>query len=173
MHGHTVDAGRIDHHGQRACKGSGFEGFEVFLTQHLRRDVSWSAVFARPGSTVGKVVFGACGYIVGPQMVGVVTLIAFDFGFHHAGVHYRVFTEALIDTWPAWVTPQVDNGIVNPRAVGGAAFVGRNLSPTQSQLGIERSREVDRLWKERSLLGVGDAVVVVESVYVGYTQVLH
>ena len=106
-------------------------------------------------------------------MVGIVTLIAFDFGFHHTGVHDGVFAEALIDTWPTGIAPQVDNGIVNPGAVGGTAFVGCNLSPTQSQLGIERSREVDRLWKERSLLGVGDAVVVVESVYVGYTQVLH
>ena len=128
MHGHAVDGSRVDHHGQRTGQGSCLERLEVFLTQHLRRDVGWRAVFAGPWCTVGEIMLGAGSHMIGAQVVGVVALIAFDFGFHHTRINYGVLAKTFPNTSPARITAEVDHGIVYPRAVSGTALVGGDLS---------------------------------------------
>ena len=173
MYRHAVDGSRIDHHGQRAGQGSSLERFEVFLAQHLGRNVGRCAVFAAPGSAVCKIVLRAGAHVVGTQVVGIVALIAFDFGLHHARVDDGILAETLPDAAPSRITPQVNHGIIHPRAVSGAALVGRDFSTRAGQFRIERGGNVNRLGEERAALRVGHAVVMVQSVDVGDTDIFH
>ena len=106
-------------------------------------------------------------------MVVVLSLITLDLCHHHLCIEDGILAEALIDTGPAGIAAQVYDGVIHPRTVGCTTLVSRNLCTTEGQIGIEGGTEVDRLREEGTALGVGDTVVVVESVYVGYAQVLH
>ena len=106
-------------------------------------------------------------------MVGVVTLIALNLGNHHLAVQDSILAKALINTGPAWVATQVDNRVVNPRAVGCTTLVGGNLCTNPNQVGIKRSSHIDGLREERSPLCICDAVVMVESVDIRNTEIFH
>ena len=173
MYGLAIDAGGVHHHRQRSGKGSGLEGLEVFLTQHLRRHISRRAVLAGPGSTIGEIVFRAGADMVATQVVGIVALIALDFGFHHASVHNSILAEALVDARPARVTAEVYHGVINPRAVGSTAFVSRNLCTRAGELGVKRCCEVDGLREQRARLRIGHTVIMVEAVDVRNADILH
>ena len=173
MHGLAIDRARVHHHGQRTSKGSGLEGLEVFLAQHLRRHISRRTVLTRPRSTIGEVVLRAGADMIATQVIGIVALIALDLGFHHASVHNGIFAEALVDAWPARVAAEVDHGVINPRAVSCAAFVSRNLCPGAGELGVKRCCEVDGLREERARLRVGHTVIMVEAIDVRNADILH
>ena len=173
VHGLAVDRARVHHHRQRTGKGCGLERLEVFLAQHLRRYIGRRTVLARPGSAIGEVVLRASADMVATQVIGIVALIALDLGFHHASVHNGILTEAFIDAWPARVATEVDHGVINPRTVGGAAFVSRNLCTRAGELGVKRCSEVDGLREERARLRVGHTVVMVEAVDVRNADILH
>ena len=173
VNGHSVDAARVDHDGQRARLDSGLEGLEVLLAEHLWRDVGRRTVLTGKGGSVGKVVLYAGGHVVASQVVRVVALIALNLGLSHTGVYDGVLAEALPDAWPSRVAAQVEHGIVNPRAVACTALVGRYLSPAESQLRIERGRQVDGLREERACLRIGDTMILVQSVDIGDADVLH
>ena len=170
---HAVHAGRVDHHGQRARHGCCAERFEVLLPEHLRRQVRRRAVLARPRRAVGKVVLRAGAHVEGVDVVGVLALVSLNLCHHHLRVHHGVLAEALPNTRPSGVAPQVHHRVVHPGAVRGSALVGRNLGPPSYQFGIERRRHVDGLRKERPPHGVRHAMVVVQSVDVGNAQVFH
>ena len=173
MHGHAVDAGRVDHHRQRSGEGSGLEGLEILLAEDLRWEVGWGTVLAGPGSAIGEIVLRAGAHMVFVDVVGVIALIAFDLGLHHTGVDDGILAETLPDAGPAGVAAEVNHGVIHPRTVGGAALVSGDLSTDAGQFGVERSPEVDGLWEERTALNIRHAVVVVETIYVGNPDVLH
>ena len=118
-------------------------------------------------------MLGAGSHVIGTEVVGVVALIAFDFGFHHARINYGVLAEAFPNASPARITAEVNHGIVYPRAVSGTAFVGSDFSTGACQFSIERCGYVDGLREQRASLCIGDAVVVVQTVDVGDTDMLH
>ena len=173
MHGHTVDRGRIDHHREGSCEGSGLEGLEVFLADHLRIEIGGGTVLACPGSTVCKVVLGARTYMEAVYVVVVLSLITLDLCHHHLCIEDGILAEALIDTGPAGIAAQVYDGVIHPRTVGCTTLVSRNLCTTEGQIGIEGGAEVDGLREEGTALSVGDTVVVVETIDIGDTQILH
>ena len=173
MHGNAVDTARVNHDGECSGHDGSTERLEVFLTQQLWRQVGWRTVFARPWRSVCEVVFYAGGYMVFVQVVGVVALVAIDFGLGHTGIDDGILAETLPDARPSWVATQVDDRVVDPRAVSGPAFVGANLGASTCQLRVERCRQIDRLWKQRSALGVGDPMVMVQSVNVRNAYMLH
>ena len=173
MNRYTVDGGRVDHHGQCPCKSSLLERLKVFLTDHLRRQIGGSTVLAGPGRTVSEIMLGTGSYVVLVNMIGVITLVALDFCHHHLGVHNGVLTETLVDTRPSWVTTQVNDWIVYPGTVGGAALIGGNLCTDANQFRIKRGSHIDRLGEECSALSIGDAMVMVETIDVWYTDIFH
>ena len=73
------------------------------------------------------------------EVVGIVALIAFDFGLHHASIDDGILAEAFPDASPSRITAEVNYGIIYPRAVSGTAFVSGDFSTCAGQLCIERS----------------------------------
>ena len=173
MNGHAVDGCRVDHHGQRTGKGSGLEGLEILLAQHLRRQVRRGTVLTRPGSTIGKIVLRARSYMILVDMVGIVALITLDFCFHHTAVHDGILAEALPHAGPAGITAQVHHGVVHPRTVARTTLVCRYLCTCTCQFRVERCTDVDRLGEQRTTGRIGHAVVVVQSVDIGNAEVFH
>ena len=112
-------------------------------------------------------------YVEAVYMVVVLSLIALDLCNDHFRVEDGIFAEALIDTRPAWIAAQVHYGVVNPRTVGCTTLVCRNLCPTECQIGIERSTEVNGLWEESAALGIGHTMVVVETIDIGDAEIFH
>ena len=107
------------------------------------------------------------------DMVGVVALIALNLCYHHLRVDNGILAKALVDTRPAWVAAQVDDGVVHPWAVGCTALVGSNLGADASQFGIKRCSQIDGLGEQRSALNVGHTVVVVQTVDIGNANIFH
>ena len=106
-------------------------------------------------------------------MVGVLALISQHLGLHHACIDDGILAETLPDARPSLVPTEVDDGIIHPRTVSCTALVCRHLSHLSCQFGVERCSEVYGLWKENAPLNICHAVVVVETVDVGYSDVLH
>ena len=173
MHRHTIDRGGIDHHRQCTCERSSLEGLEILLTQHLRRDIGRCTILTRPRSTIAEIVLGAGAYVEAVDMVVVVALIALDLCCHHLTVDDGILAEALVDTRPTGIAAQVHNGVIHPRTVGCATFIGRNLSTPEGQVCIKRSTEVDGLREERASCCISHTMVMVETIDIGNAQILH
>ena len=173
MNRHTVDAGRVNHHRECTGKGSRLEGFEVFLTNHLRREISRRAVLTRPRSTVGKVMLCAGTYMVLVDMVGIITLITLDLGFHHTCIDNGILAETLPDTGPTGITTQVNHGVVHPRTVTCTTLICCNLSTCSGKLCIERSTDIDRLREKGSVLDIGHTMVMIKTIDIWDAEVLH
>ena len=173
MEGHTVDRGGVHHHRQRASEGSGLEGLEILLADHLRREIGRRTVLARPWRTVGEVMLRARAYVETVDMVGIVTLITLDLGNHHLRIDDGILAETLPDTWPTGIATEIDHGVIHPRTVGRTALVGRDLSTRKGQIGIERGAEVDGLREEGAALRIGDTMVMVETVDIRDAEILH
>ena len=173
MNGYAVHRTRVHHHRQCSCKGCSLERLEVFLTNHLRREISRRTVLARPWSTIGKIMLRTGSHMILVDMVGIIALITLDFGFHHPCIDNSVLTEALPDTRPTRITTQVDHGIIHPRTVSCTTLVSGDFSTCLGQFCIECRTDIDRLREKRSTLCIGHTVVMVKTVDIGNTKVLH
>ena len=107
------------------------------------------------------------------DVVGIITLIALDLGFHHPRIENGIFAEALIDSGPAGITTEVNNGVIYPRTVTGTTLIGGDLSTCPGNLRIERGTDIDRLREECSTLYIGHAVVMVKTVDVRDADIFH
>ena len=173
MYRNAIDRGRVDHHCQGSCLCCTFERLKILLAYHLWREVCRCTVLTCPGSTVGKIVLHAGSNVVLVNMVGVITLITFDLSLHHTCIDNGILAKALPDTWPTRVASQVDDGVINPRAVSCSTLVGCYLCSSACQFGVEGSGKIDGLWEECASLCVGYSMVVVQSIDVGNTDVFH
>ena len=106
-------------------------------------------------------------------MVGIIALITLDFSFHHPSIDNNVLAEALPDTRPTRITTQVNHGIIHPRTVSCTTLISSDFSTCLGQFCIECRTDIDRLREKRPTLCIGHAVVMVKTVDIGNTKVLH
>ena len=106
-------------------------------------------------------------------MVWIIALITLYLCHHHLRIQDSILTETFIDTRPTWVATQIHHRIINPRTVCCTTLISRNLCSDKCEVGIKRSTQVDWLWEECSSLSIRNTVVVVETIDIRDSDILH
>ena len=106
-------------------------------------------------------------------MVGVVALISEHSFTAHLGIHIGIFAIVLIEARPRRIAGKVDSGVVGPGHHRGPRLVSAYFCRTAGKLTVEGSPHVQVLGKEGASHAVGGAMVLVQTVKVGGTGILH
>ncbi len=173
VYGHTVDAGRVDHHCERSGAYAGQIGGKMLLAQVGLAHHGRGAVFAAHGRRVCHIVLDRCGDVGRADVIGVGALEAVNLRGAHAGAEQRVFAEILPHAGPGGIAHQVDCGRVSPRASRGAGLVGRDGGRVARQGGVKGGGHVDILREKRAAGSISRAMILVESVYAGDADAAH
>ena len=173
VEGHAIHYSRIHHNRKRSGTNGHLEWLKIFFPQVGGADRCRRAVLATHRIAVSKIMLQARCHILWSQVIRVAALIALDHFHSHYAIDIRVFAETFPDATPRRVATEVHNRTETPWNRTGTRLVGTNCCTLAHQISIERRSHIDFLWKHSASGGVGGAMVLVHSVYYGYSLIFH